>query len=154
MNIFVLDRDIRKCAEYSVDKHVTKMPLESTQILCTVVNESGGSSPYKTTHKNHPCTIWAKESLSNWLWLKDLAIALNEEWQFRFNHTRNHKSVDVALSLTAPDICDIGLTEFHQAMPDQYKSPDVVQAYRDYYIGEKSHLAKWSKRSTPEWFNA
>jgi len=36
MNIFVLDRDVRKCAEYHNDKHVVKMILESAQLLCGV----------------------------------------------------------------------------------------------------------------------
>lgn len=36
MNIFVLDLDPVKCAEYHCDKHVIKMTLETAQILCTV----------------------------------------------------------------------------------------------------------------------
>jgi hypothetical protein len=39
---------------------------------------------------------------------------------------------------------DIGLTTFAQAMPDEYKNDDVVQAYRDYYNGEKAYFAKWT----------
>ena len=35
MNIFILDNDIDKCAEYHLDKHIVKMPLESAQMLCT-----------------------------------------------------------------------------------------------------------------------
>ena len=35
MNIFVLDEDLDKCAEYHVDKHIVKMPLEAAQMLCT-----------------------------------------------------------------------------------------------------------------------
>ena len=35
MNIFVLDNDITKCAQAHMDKHVTKMILESAQLLCT-----------------------------------------------------------------------------------------------------------------------
>ncbi len=45
MNIFLLDRDIRKCARYHADQHVVKMTLESAQMLCTVVNPAGGRSP-------------------------------------------------------------------------------------------------------------
>ena len=33
MNIFVLDNDIIKCAQYHCYKHVIKMILESAQIL-------------------------------------------------------------------------------------------------------------------------
>ena len=35
MNIFYLDKDPVKAAEYSCDKHVVKMILESAQMLCT-----------------------------------------------------------------------------------------------------------------------
>ena len=47
---------------------------------------------------------------------------------------------------------NLGLTPFAQAMPDYCKSEDIVQAYRKYYIMEKQHLAKWSKREIPEWW--
>ena len=37
MNLFYLDEDLDKCAEYHVDKHIVKMPLEAAQILCTTI---------------------------------------------------------------------------------------------------------------------
>lgn len=37
MNLFYLDNDLDKCAEYHVDKHVNKMILEAAQILCTAI---------------------------------------------------------------------------------------------------------------------
>jgi len=37
MNLFLLDDDLDKCAEYHVDKHIVKMPLEAAQILCTCI---------------------------------------------------------------------------------------------------------------------
>ena len=33
MNVFVLDNDIVKCAQYHYDKHVIKIILESAQML-------------------------------------------------------------------------------------------------------------------------
>jgi hypothetical protein len=36
-------------------------------------------------------------------------------------------------------------------MPEEYRQQDTVQAYRDYYSFEKSHLHKWTKREEPEW---
>ena len=36
MNIFYLDSNPQKCAEYHCDKHVVKMILESAQLLCGV----------------------------------------------------------------------------------------------------------------------
>ena len=47
---------------------------------------------------------------------------------------------------------DIGLTPFAQAMPDQYKNNNVMQAYRDYYNGEKAYFARWKSQIIPPWF--
>ena len=151
MNIFVLDNDIKKAAQYHADKHVVKMVLETAQIMSAVVRISGIDEGYRLTHKNHPCTKWARESLSNWRWLYDLGFWLNIEYRYRYNHSINHKSFDVIDNLPEPDIEDIGLTPFAQAMPEECKDNDAVKAYRAYYIQEKSHLFKWTKRDIPQW---
>jgi len=40
-------------------------------------------------------------------------------------------------------------------MPDQYKSDDTVQAYRDFYIHDKSSFARWNRGvPAPQWFAA
>ena len=45
------------------------------------------------------------------------------------------------------------LTEQPQCMPDYCKDgEDVVEAYRNYYINEKSDFAKWKWYGPPEWF--
>ncbi|WP_231579463.1 hypothetical protein [Photobacterium iliopiscarium] len=49
MNIFILDHDIEKCAQYHCDQHVVKMILESVQLLCTALNKKGFTTPYKST---------------------------------------------------------------------------------------------------------
>lgn len=155
LNIFVLDRDTETCARYHADRHVVKMILESAQMLCTVLNENGLPAPYRPTHRHHPCTLWAGRSLSNWLWLRGLALALNDEYRYRFESGRDHASAEVARSLPQPPIPDRGLTEFAQAMPDRYRVPaDPVEAYRRFYIGEKAAFAAWTRRPVPDWFRA
>lgn len=151
MNIFILDTDIKKCAESHCDKHVIKMILESVQMLSTVCRQSGLDIGYKPTHAHHPCTIWANKSLSNWVWLRHLTAYLNEEYRYRYNKKQNHKSYDLANTLPLPNIPDIGLTPFAQAMPDQYKNKNAVTAYRKYYLNEKFNLLKWTKRIPPKW---
>lgn len=151
MNIFVLDYDIKKCAEYTCDKHCVKMILESAQLLSTTVRLSGIDKGYKICYINHPVSKWVRESLRNWLWLRELVINLNAEWQRRFNHRENHKSFEVVMSLPYPKIKDIGLTKFALAMPDKYKCTDVVESYRNYYKGEKQDIASW-KNGKPWWW--
>jgi hypothetical protein len=153
MNIFVLDEEVEKCAEYHCDKHVIKMILESAQMMSAVVRLQGYDIGYKLTHKNHPCTIWARKSLSNYKWLKTLTTLLNAEYRYRYDKNINHKSYDMVLTLPTPKLPDIGLTPFAQAMPEQYRNTDAVKAYRDYYINEKSSFLTWTKRITPKWIN-
>tara|TARA_R110000868_G_scaffold55184_5_gene171680 strand:+ start:2632 stop:2835 length:204 start_codon:yes stop_codon:yes gene_type:complete len=51
-------------------------------------------------------------------------------------------------------IPDIGPTPFAQAMPEEYKKSSPVEAYRAYYMGEKSSIAQWNWGTPiPEWFN-
>lgn len=151
MNIFVLDSNIQKSAEYHCDKHVVKMILESAQLLCTTVRLNNIDYGYKITHINHPCSIWVRKSLSNFLWLKNLSYYLNEEYKYRFKHLNNHKSYDVIKLSPIPNIIDLGLTPFAQAMPEKYKCDDAVTAYRNYYIHEKKNLLKYTNRQVPNW---
>ena len=151
MNIFVLDNDTRACAQAHCDAHVVKMMLESAQMLSTTCRLYGLDCGYKITHKNHPCTKWVRESIENFMWLTALALELNEEWKFRFDHTHDSKSIEVIKDLTVPDLPDIPQTPFALAMPDQYKSDDPVQSYRDYYSNEKYEIAWWTYRRPPKW---
>ena len=151
MNIFVLDSNIQKCAEYHCDRHVVKMILESAQILSTVLRVNNIDYGYKITHQNHPCTLWAGKSLSNWKWLRELATALNTEYRFRFVKETNHKSFDLVQKMPNPKIPEVGLTSFVKAMPEKYQHKNPVTAYRKYYVGEKRPIFKWTKRPTPFW---
>ena len=154
MNIFLLDTDTKKCAQYHCDKHVVKMILETAQLLCGVHHMTNQitEAPYKLSHRNHPCSIWARESLSNYLYLCELGLELCKEYTYRYG--KRHKSQDVIewCLINKPNIADKEFTEPARAMPDEYKSNCVVESYRSYYMGEKSKIAVWKNRETPEWF--
>ena len=167
MNIFFLDFDVKKCAEYHCDKHVVKMILETAQLLCGVhhmtpqVNPLSGplsdplssdKVPYKLSHKNHPCAIWSRESLTNYLYLCELGLELCKEYTYRYG--KRHKSQEVIewCVTNKPNICDKGFTEPPKAMPDEYKVKSVVESYRNYYMGAKSGFAVWKNREVPKWF--
>ena len=152
MNIFVLDHDIQRCARYHCDQHVVKMILESAQMLCTTLNRQGIRTPYRSTHVKHPCVLWLAESYDNFLWLKELALALNREYRFRYQKEVDHASIAVIKEVAHHQYEARGLTEFAQAMPDQYKVPgQAVQAYRAFYIGAKLPFASWTRRPVPSW---
>jgi hypothetical protein len=156
MNIFFLDFDTQKCAQYHCDKHVVKMILETAQLLCGVHHltpQVTPQVPYKLSHKNHPCAIWTRESLTNYLYLCDLGLELSKEYTYRYG--KRHKSQDVIewCVTNKPLIKDVGFTTPPKAMPDEYKVMDVVESYRNYYVGAKKDFAKWKNREIPEWFS-
>lgn len=162
MNIFFLDFDTTKCAKYHCDKHVVKMILETAQLLCGVHHvtdqeptknrPSTDQVPYKLSHKNHPCAIWSRESLSNYLYLCDLGLELCKEYTYRYG--KRHKSQDVIewCLINKPNIIDKDFTTPPKAMPDEYKVDDVIESYRNYYRGAKKQFANWKNGETPEWF--
>ncbi|WP_417605441.1 pyrimidine dimer DNA glycosylase/endonuclease V [Oceanimonas baumannii] len=152
MNIFILDNNIERCAEYHCDQHVVKMILESVQILCTALNKKGFETPYKSTHMKHPSVLWVEASYDNFQWLTQLTYALNAEYRYRYRKEQDHKSMPVLAQIQQFTYPAIGLTEFAQAMPDQYKVPgNAVQAYRNFYLGDKMKFARWTRREVPHW---
>lgn len=162
MNIFYLDTDPRLAAQYHCDKHVVKMILESAQLLCTAVNTLAGEqvTPYKSTHVNHPCSIWVRESHANWYYTWRLMLELEKEWKFRYKHEKEHKSVTALLEADIFTLvgsylettCVDNITTVALAMPDHCKvSSDPVECYREYYRKEKTELHKWTNRDKPSW---
>lgn len=153
MNIFALSNNPRLAAQYHCDKHLSKMLLESVQMLSTTRAVLGLSHPYRKTHQNHPCTIWVRQSLSNYLWLVELAYALEEERQYRFGPKPRHKSICILDKMPVPSakhLPDIGRTKFAQAMPWFLVTSNPVSAYRDYY--HTKTFAKWTRRPKPTWY--
>jgi len=156
MNIFFLDRNHNKCAEYHCDEHTVKMCVEYAQILSTALHVSGSNLNrfvYKPTHINHPCNIWARQSLGHWKWLWRLGSALGNEFTRRYD--KIHQSSRVLRNLPVPNkIRDLGwLSDPPQAMPDGYRCNDCVEAYRKFYIFDKSRFASWNKLGKiPYWY--
>ncbi len=130
MNIFYLDPNTTLCAQYHCDKHVVKMILETAQILCSVNHLQGRVAPYKLTHKNHPCVVWANSSLDHYCWLLRLGDSLCNEYNYRYS--KEHKSRKVLdwcyqvyinlpqIIFTPPPLC----------MPEKYKTSDPVDLSR------------------------
>jgi hypothetical protein len=158
MNIFVVDNDPIVAAKMLCDSHVCKMILEGCQMLSTVhsldIVQDNKIKLYKPCFHNHPCTIWARASKSNYYWLANHTFELTNEYSSRY-YGKIHKSTDMAYWFTknAPsNLPNTICTDFAQAMPEQYKNVDGVTAYRAYYLGEKARFAKWKLGNEPMWF--
>lgn len=150
MQIFVLDSNASVAAKMYADKHVVKQVLETCQLLCATMRVHGIDYGYQITHRNHPCRRWLDESSGNFNWLMSLGIKLSEEYTYRYD--KIHKSQSVIEGVYCPDtIPDGELTPFPQAMPDEFKHEDAVQAYRSYYIGAKQRMLTYTRREPPEW---
>jgi hypothetical protein len=85
-------------------------------------------------------------------------MALNEEYKKRYNHKKNHVTIDKlgAILKFPPTNAKYNkvATEPKPAMPEHCKIPgDAVGSYRKYYILEKKRFATWKAPSKmPEWF--
>ena len=134
MNIFYLDNDPIKAAEYMCDKHIVKMACEQAQILSTahrvldgdkqIVKENGRTKTvyrldgmrdyvlYKPTHVNHPSTVWAYTSTQNYQWLVAHYVALCVEYSYRFNkeHASGNPFLMYYLTTSPDNILDKGFT--------------------------------------------
>ena len=152
MNIFYLDEDPYQCAIAHCDKHCVKMILETAQLLSSVHWMTGGEAPYKLTHKNHPSAVWARENLGNYRWLADLGVELCNEYTSRYGKVHKSTGIILDLALADPDIPEGEFTPPPQCMPDHCKHENTVQAYRNYYLIEKSYMAKWSHSEAPDWW--
>ena len=148
MNIFVVHENPEIAARSLCDKHVVKMILESVQMLSFATPEHLGAK----SHYMHPCSIWARQTVGNFEWLQRHAIELLFEYTRRYNKT--HKWHDKVPLLQDAEVLDGPRTDFVQAMPDEYRRPNAVDAYRAYYIGDKARFAKWKHGNEPDWWPA
>ena len=179
MNIFYLDNNVRHCAEMHNDKHCVKMILEYAQLLSTAhrildgtvstgLTKTGRKKTvyaladyrdtilYSATHVNHPSATWVRQSKENYIWLANLLLALCEEYTYRYGkiHKVERDGLCYVLLKNVPsNIPNKPFTEPTPAMPDDVKIIDnSIASYRNYYIKNKTHLAKWKNRPIPEWY--
>jgi len=173
MNIFVVETDPTSAAQSLCDKHVPKMTVESVQMLVSALRRHGATdndvpltakgTPHKGGYSNHPSTRWAGDSSENFFWLFEHAVALCDEFSFRFN--KEHacfKQLDKILEsenfIPRGGLTDIALCvgeELHTKFGKTYAHIDeAVDIYREFYIIDKTDFAKWDKgRTFPSWWS-
>lgn len=167
MNIFILEHRkpneslgdwCKRIAHSHCDQH-NKLILEAWQQLNTNCNVLGipTDNPAKA-YVNHPCTVWARSSEKNWLFLINYAEQLAGDMAERHNKSQLHKSYERILDnipfeplsfykgkqwLKAKD-----LTTPAKAMPDSIKKKypqtmeGTINAYREYYSKHKAYFAR------------
>ena len=161
MNIFVLDENPVEAAFMLCDKHVPKMIVESTQMMASALRKHGVSGrhmprtkagkAYKGGYHNHPCTVWCGLTSENYGWLAKHALALSLEFERRFEKDHACTNPIFKMAFMSNHIPQGNRTKFAQAMPDEYKNPNAVIAYRSYYRSKE--FAKWDKGTPPpDWW--
>ena len=154
MNIFHLDKNPKICAEYHCDRHVVKMILETAQMLSTAYRKKFGDNDdlYKTAYPKHPMTIWVGDSGDNFFWSVQLLDQLL--YQYTVRYKKVHKTIKISNLLHSKHkLWHTWKTKFTRpplCMPDEYKSDDYIQSYRNYYIGDKKRFARYTSVDTPE----
>jgi hypothetical protein len=164
MNIFLLSWNPKRAAEMHCDTHVVKMILESAQLLYSahwLLNpENVPETAYKLAHKNHPCAIWVRTSLTNYMWLASLAWWLCKEYQYRYGEDRTHRTEPHIIWLLhhpPKSIPVCAMSRPAQAMPDEYKQSDPIEAYQLFYLESKHRkrrIVKYTRREWPDFLTA
>jgi hypothetical protein len=180
MNIFYIDHNPQKCAEWAVDSHCVKMILESAQLLSTAHRVLDGveyidktktgrnvkrwrlpddrdTELYSATHINHPSAVWCRESNNNYNWLWCYLDEHCKEYTYRYGkyHKVETSGLLQYLFATPKNIPLYPFTQPTPAMDTKYIiSEDAVINYRNYYKYGKAHLHRWKNREAPEWISA
>lgn len=166
MNLFFLDEDVQKSAEYHCDSHCVKIILEATQCLAAALDRwesatkiySRKGEPYKITHANHPMVRWVGDSFSNFWYTHQYALSLCMEYTHRYK--KIHACQSKLVNLYGCDLANIpriGLTVRPQcfgAGNEWLQKDDIVEAYRLYYnvVKRQTIKMKWTNREEPYWY--
>ena len=111
---------------------------------------------FRPCHIHHPCGVWTRSSRYNYLFLAKLAVALADEFRFRYPKKGAHaceKHAHWLLHNYPILIFNIPMTPFVQAMDIQYKRDDPIEGYRNYYLTSKKErgLLVYKYRPAPLW---
>lgn len=164
LNVFVVSRYPELCAQALDDKRLNKMVLETTQLICTVLNKTYHSrvAPYESVHHNHPITLWAEGLPASLPWLYELGICYGNEIIYR--HGRKHASHLVLEGMTFkwPWLTKYRILQedqFHNGARHRGRGLDfthlpVRKAYREYLNArwpDDKRKPVWTRRSPPSW---
>ena len=170
MNLFYLDRDLDRCAEFHIDRHVGKMQLEAAQLMSSAlwVDKYLGFIPDRKLTADELRIInveKAKEpDIDDRTFTRYLPTHINhpsaiwvrsniEHYEWVFNYIvalndeclyRGYKShASCAEALKMPEPQNMPRTVWRDpdlAMPDELKLKDAVEAYRLFYMLDKAAI--------------
>lgn len=170
MNIFYLSDDLQECAEFHIDRHVTKMILESAQLLCMALwaDKLFGYTPRaltpdeyaelkavmraEPTNMDERTFVPYKAGHHNHpcsIWLRSSVehfyylhnLANELQREAWYRGYNTHKSTGVINALPLPQRTpDNGFVPPFPAMPEELKSGDTLVDYRLFYMLDKAAI--------------
>ena len=178
MNIFVTDEDPVLAARDLCDKHVrSKMQIEGAIMLAHAFPQEildHPSTPRTKTGKprrsgkgysKHQCSIWARESKDNFMWLVNHTLEQFEERMFRWPSSAEHftkefivwcsknlHNTTIEKTTLTPYAIAIGVDCICRTVIPNFDSLTAVDQYRNYIVYDKD-FALWTKRESPSWYN-
>lgn len=160
MNIFKIESTFKESAKSLDNKRINKMAVETGQLLSTALNlksrKDFSGLIYKSTHINHPCSIWARSNINNWFELREYLSFLINEIVIRYKkEPRVNDLYRVLLDKEIENSWDIESDysmELPLCMPDEYKLSGIVESYRNYYAN-KDNLY-YFEYDIPDWISS
>ncbi len=165
LQIYFLHRDARLCAQWLHDRDLVAQIRGIGQILSTACQMMGVSldrTLYEPVQIDHPCNVWARESIEHFTWLHSHWLSLIQHHEELFH--RPHTSWDMQLRIRRFYLADksiggTGIAPFPRApwrdppllVPNEFVSLDTVKSYRAYYLRHRVHLGSYRKVRRPFW---
>ena len=176
MNIFVTDEDPIKSTHNLCDQHVrSKMQIEGAIMLAHAFDQETLNHPGtpRTSTGNprkrgkgyfkHQCSIWARETKDNFMWLVDHTLEMFDERMYRWPESNEHftktfiKWCGKNIHNTIMD--KDGLTNYAVAISDDcdcrkvedFDDLSTIDKYREYIRHDKP-FATWTTRWKPTWY--
>ena len=97
---------------------------------------------------------WVRQPSGNYEWTAKHAMELCIEYTKRYDKIHATQHITNWLKNNNPFKTKEGQTPFIQAMPEEVKSDDPIQAYRNYYLVYKRHLVKYRLGNAPAWYTS
>lgn len=160
MNLFNLSENFEESAIYHVDRHVVKMPTETSQILIDAILTFSDVRPpltksgslFKKLSKSqhqHPCAIFCRTSIG-FNYCINYLNALCKEYNYRYKKRHFCENYLEFAIKNKPNLPELEI-DFPLAMPEYCRTKDPILSYRLYYNLEKRHLFNWKMRNVPFW---
>ena len=123
-------------------------------MCCTAHWETGNEAPYKRAHKNHPSTIWTRQSIQHYRWLVKHVLEICDEFEKRYGKVHATKQVLLWCKDNEPNLPNNKFIEPPQCMPEEFRKENTIEAYKNFYINDKVKVKKldWKKlNNKPKW---